>query len=74
MNEALYVDNKDNKYMNYPKNTPFYISLVYVFLALCSVAFASLPTAVNGQALPSLADMVAALLASADTAVGPSGP
>ena len=44
--------------MSHNKRTPFYISLLYVSLTLWGIAFASLPTAVNGQALPSLADML----------------
>ena len=44
--------------MSYDKRTPFYISLLYFSLALWGIAVASLPTAVNGQALPSLADML----------------
>ena len=44
--------------MNYHKVTPIYISLMYSCLALLGVAFASLPTEVNGQPLPSLADML----------------
>ena len=44
--------------MNYRNVTSVYISLMYSLLAFFGIAFASLPTAVNGQALPSLADML----------------
>ncbi|HIO91247.1 MAG TPA: PDZ domain-containing protein [Leucothrix mucor] len=54
----FYTRTKGNKYMNYHKVTPIYISLMYSCLALLGVAFASLPTEVNGQPLPSLADML----------------
>lgn len=42
----------------HPKTTPLYIFLLYSFLTLWGLAFASLPTAVNGQPLPSLANML----------------
>ena len=44
--------------MNYHKASTIYISLIYSVLAFFGVALASLPTAVNGQPLPSLADML----------------
>ncbi len=44
--------------MPHPRITSLYILLTYVFLAFWGLAVASLPTAVNGKALPSLADML----------------
>jgi S1-C subfamily serine protease len=44
--------------MKHPKTTAFYSALLYLLLAGWSGVFASLPTAINGQALPSLADML----------------
>ncbi|MCK5903114.1 MAG: trypsin-like peptidase domain-containing protein [Cocleimonas sp.] len=44
--------------MSHHRVMPFYISITYFFLALWGIAVASLPTVVNGKALPSLADML----------------
>lgn len=44
--------------MKHLKTTAFYSSLLYLLLIGWGIVFASLPTAVNGQALPSLADML----------------
>jgi Do/DeqQ family serine protease len=44
--------------MNHHKTTLLYSSLLYFLLTCWGLVFASLPTAVNGQALPSLADML----------------
>jgi Do/DeqQ family serine protease len=44
--------------MSQYKTTFLSISLMYLVLTVGGVAFASLPTAVNGQPLPSLADML----------------